>query len=193
MQVSQVTKTSYLRWVAALLLAIATLGVYAQSPTKEQWALQPIASDTARDFKKRIPGCSAEIFAIPKRELVAQVSGASWVLIQKDMKANELPVLFRDKGAKGPELQFGAVSEDLGGLVEGALTMPESSTACSAEGNCQETNAQLKLRVTSLTGKHHDAFLGPVVVVDQCGGDKRKRIFYVTPWWSKILGNIFGH
>lgn len=190
---NQVTKTAYLRLIAALVFAIATLGVNAQSPTKDQWVLQPIAGDIARDFKKRIPGCSAEIFALPKRELVAQVAGASWVLIQKDTKANELPVLFRDKGAKGPELQFGAVSDELGGLLEGALTMPEPATACSSDSNCQETRAQLNLRVTSLTGKRYDAFLGPVAVVDQCGGDKRKRIFYVTPWWSKILGNILGH
>jgi len=105
----------------------------------------------------------------------------------------ELPVVFRDRGDKAPELRFSVTDAALGGSVRGTLSQAGEGRRCPLSAGCMEIPAQLTVTLRAGSSGAQTVFDGAVTVVDQCATDDSKRVFLTVSWWDRVLRLISGH
>ena len=149
--------------------------------------LQPLSDTNAADLYRRVPGCRAVIVESATAQTIAVVAQVAWAMVQTSRGALEAPVVFRDRGDKGPELRFSVTDAALGGSLSGTVSQSAAGRHCSFSSGCMEIPARLTLTLLGSQSDARPVFDSAVTVVDYCATDPHRRVFKTVSWWERIL------
>lgn len=182
------------RFAATSVVVIAVAGA---SPSSGQpvvgLTLQPLGDADSADLYTRVPGCRAAVVDAAVARPLAVVAQAAWVMLRTSRGVLELPVVFRDRGDKAPELRFSVTDAALGGSMRGTLSQAGEGRRCPRSAGCMEIPAQLTVTLRAGSPEAQTIFDGAVTVVDHCATDASKRVFMTVSWWERVLRLISGH
>lgn len=183
-----------LQMVVTTAVALAAMGVlpsFGQSAT--DLSLLPLKDADAADLLRRLPGCGAMVVDVADARRLAVLAQARWIMLRTSRGVLEVPVVFRDRGDKGPEIRFSFTDAALGGSMRGTLAETGPAQRCSMSSGCMEIPSHLRLTFASSASEARPVFDGAVIVVDDCATDARQRVFMTVSWWERLLRLISGH
>jgi hypothetical protein len=175
--------------VALLSAAMSTHAVVAlaQRSAAAAFQLDPLHAAAVLDFHLRVPGCRVQVTVLPDRNIMAEVADADKVLLKTSKTPLELPIVRKDNGESGSMIAFGAISDRLGGRVEGSLTSLGDGKACRRGDQCMEIPAHMKIVFSHSQTVVHTIFDADVTVIDHCGTDPDKRLFSAGSWLGRFM------
>lgn len=155
--------------------------------------LQTLSGGDTADFFERVAGCRATVVGSSDAKQLAAVAQSKWIMLRTSRGVLELPVLFRDRGDKTPEVRFSITDPSIGGSLRGSLSQTGSGRRCSMSEGCMQIPARLTLNHLAGASGTNLIFDGMVTVIDHCATDERMRVFMTVSWWERVWRLISGH